>query len=89
MKAPPDRAVRMDSRPCAAVRAKPRIAAVFGRREQVRLQHLVDLFQNVGDAKFGGFFDRGFEIAPEPLQHVLPFAFAGRDVVQFFFQIRR
>ena len=71
----------------AAVRAQPRVGPVFGRREQVRLQHLVDLLEHLGDAQLGGLGDRGREIAPEPAQQLLVVRLAVRDPVQILFQI--
>jgi hypothetical protein len=48
----------------------------------VRLQHLVDLLQHVGDAQLRGLRHGGGEILPEPFQHVLVVLFARRDVVE-------
>jgi hypothetical protein len=85
MNAPPERAVRIDSRPLPQL-GQTRVRAFGVRREQVRLQHLVDLLQHIGDTQLGGLGNRSREILPEPLQHVLVVLVARRDVVELTFQ---
>ena len=50
-------------------------------------QHLVDLFEHLGDAQIGGFGNRGREIAPELAQHFFIVGFAGADLIKLIFQI--
>ena len=72
----------------ATVRAGPWVCALFVRREQVRLKHLVDLFKDVRDPQFGCFTNRRREITPEPAKQGLVFKIACRHLVQVVFKRR-
>ena len=88
MKAPPDRAVRIESRPWPQLGQSRGVGPVPGRREEMRLEHLVDLVENLGDPKLRSLFDRGGEIAPEPREHIVPVALSRGDVVELLLEVR-
>lgn len=53
----------------------------------MRLQHLIDLLQNLGDPQVRRFVNRRFEITPESRQHVLPLKLTAGDVVELVFHL--
>ena len=66
--------------------ADTRISSVFIRREQMRFENLVDLFQHLSDPQIRCFSHGCREIIPEPGKHILIVAIARADIVQFFFK---
>ena len=73
--------------PLPTGRAGTRIRAVGLGRKQMRLQHLVDLVQHIGDAQFRRFGQGCRKIAPKGIKHRLVGARAGADLIQLVFQI--
>ena len=88
MKAPNLPTLRL-RRPCAAVRALARVAALGLGREDVGAEDLVEGLQHVADAQVLDLVDGAGEVAPEVAQHVLPLELAVGDEVELLLEVGR
>ena len=70
-------------------RATTRVAAIRLGGEHMRPHHLVERGQHFGKTQFGGAFDGGRKIGPEPAHHVFPEQFVIGDPVEIFLELGR